>query len=476
MTTSAPNLASNLGLPPAFSQSCAKWPEFPVNLGSRATGINASRLEQYQKDLDTVEASLFLESETEVEEIVIASKKDPKSRFIYIHAANARDRLRVRRSMFTMILSFHQVMPEYLDFLPSFGRQSTPRDIRFSGFRQQVDLARPRPELAVEALARSGQQYQIAYNLKGVTLKDEGEWSIRNAAFYHRFDIETGHAVWIVTKGRTDVLDRYKEMTSKFGRPEDRAFGTTDECFVSSLAPHLLFCRWSTEDWRGYIRNLEEAVDRKALMAVLGPREQGYSPERYQAGDIRQMQIWEEQASEAIVVLDGNVAVMASLRRFYQRLAADRRFPCRRSCAGEIGDFANQLDTMVSDMRNNIERARALIKTTSDRRELIKQYRQDEEAGRMHRLNKNLEEEAIVVMIITLVTLVYLPATFVSTFFSTDIVKYQEDEYPDGKFSQLAMDRWLQVTLPLTLFTICAAWGAKKWASRKAAEADGEVR
>ena len=101
----------------------------------------------------------------------------------------------------------------------------------------------------------------------------------------------------------------------------------------------------------------------------------------------------------------------------------------------------------------------------------MKQYRGDEAAARVHRLNKNMEEEAIVVRIITLVTLIYLPATFVSTFFSTDIIKYADEDHPDGMadglFSNIAMNRWLQVTLPLTFLTLFAAWGGKAWASRQ---------
>lgn len=102
--------------------------------------------------------------------------------------------------------------------------------------------------------------------------------------------------------------------------------------------------------------------------------------------------------------------------------------------------------------------------------EQMKQYRGDESAERMHRLNKNMEEEAIVVRIVTLVTLVYLPATFVSTFFSTDIIKYQVEDFPDGKFNDMAMYRWLQVTLPLTFLTLFAAWAGKAWASSQSQE------
>ena len=84
--------------------------------------------------------------------------------------------------------------------------------------------------------------------------------------------------------------------------------------------------------------------------------------------------------------------------------------------------------------------------------------------------------------IITIVTLVYLPATFVSvssvylptvhritrahslsmqTFFSTDVVKFQKQGVgvgENGSFSPTAMKRWLQVTLPLTVVTLFLAW------------------
>ncbi|KAK4208645.1 hypothetical protein QBC37DRAFT_431673 [Rhypophila decipiens] len=507
--TAATTTQTTLPLPDAFSHSCARWTQYPTNLVPRTTGMNPSALKAYFSKLDVAESKLFTHDHNTVEvcfrdlevegvgalakynvhdelklgkwlgitkirdpakHLINASKKDPKSRLIYIYAEHSRDPLRIQRSMLTMILSFHQVMPEYLDFLWPFGLQSTPQDVRFSGFRQQLCLKKPPRSLVIDALGRSGQQYQMSYNLKGVTLKDDGEWSIRNAAFCHQYDVMTSRAVWIVTKGGMDLYENYKELTGSDGRPEDKAFGSDEECFVSSLSPHLLFSRWSTEDWRGFLRWLESEVDNDAALAVLGPREEGHHPKRYHPRDIRRMQIWEERANEAIVVLEGNVDVLSALRQFYLNLSKDDRFPLGQSCLGEIKDFASELEAMISDLKNNIGRAKALTKTTMDRKELMKQYRGDESAERMHRLNKNMEEEAIVVRIVTLVTLIYLPATFVSTFFSTDIVKYQVNDFPEGKFNDMAMYRWLQVTLPLTFLTLFAAWAAKAWASNQSQE------
>ena|SRR5438105_446617 len=104
------------------------------------------------------------------------------------------------------------------------------------------------------------------------------------------------------------------------------------------------------------------------------------------------------------------------------------------------------------------------------------------------------QNEAISMRIITLVTLIFLPATFVSvcaarfaeegeadilhqTFFSTDVIKYQASGNQEGNsgssmtfmgsFSSVAMARWLQVTLQLTLLTCIAAWRIYVWEKQR---------
>lgn len=193
----------------------------------------------------------------------------------YIYAENSRDQLKTTRSCLAQLLTYHQVMPVYLDFMLVFGAQSDPKDLRFSGFREQTLMRDPPRGPSIPDLGRSGRHFQLCYNLKGVTFKkknDENtkldEWSIRQAAIYHQFDIVFGTTVWIVTKGRTDIQQRYKELTSSEGREEDRTFNTLESCFRSSLAAHLLYSHWSTEDWRWYIRWLENVIDAEVSLNV----------------------------------------------------------------------------------------------------------------------------------------------------------------------------------------------------------------
>lgn len=398
---------------------------------------------------------------------VVVQQKDPKCRFIYIWGQHSRARLQITRALLVEIFTFHQVMPDYLDFVSVFGQQSEPRDLRFSSFREQKTLKVQHASTEIENLSRSGRQYQICYNLKGVTLKSQdvdnpvnNEWSIRQAAIYHRLDVVGGNTLWIVTKGGLDIQQRFKELTGNGARPEDKAFGTPDECFRSSLSAHLLFCYWSSEDWRGYIKWLENTIKEKTEMAVLGPTGQGHHHHLYTARDIQHLQQWAEKVRDVINILKSNVDVMISLRRFYTDLKENEEFPIRKSCNDDINVFASQLGNLMDDFNLQIDRADALVRLTADRTELVKQHR-------LERLNLNMENEAIIVRIITIVTLIYLPATFVSTFFSTDVVKYQGQDSPAGSFSRTAMIRWVEVTVPLTVLTMAFAWLGKSLAERK---------
>jgi len=172
--------------------------------------------------------------------------------------------------MLVRILTYHQVMPGYLDFLSVFGSQAEARDLRFSGFREQTTLKKPARGPIIPALGRSGRQFQLSYNLKAVACRSKSgtdiskqQWSIRQAAIHHQFDVEEGTTLWIVTQGNLSIKERVTEMTAVHGRQEDRAFGTKEECFSTSLTTHLLYCHWSVEEWRWYIQWLEEVIEKE---------------------------------------------------------------------------------------------------------------------------------------------------------------------------------------------------------------------
>ncbi|KAG9601193.1 hypothetical protein KCU77_g2022, partial [Aureobasidium melanogenum] len=398
----------------------------------------------------------------------------PKCRFICLYAAHSRARLRLTYDMLTRVLTFHQVMPGYLDFLHAFGAQDNPRAQFFAGFYQQTMLQNNAQ--IPKMIGYSWRQYQLCYNLRGVTCIKQfdgtvTEWSVRQAAIHHQFDVVYGTAVWVLTKGRQDLLEKIDQFTTHSAGP---TFNTPQACFGTSLEVHRMFCHWAADDWRQYIDWLEDGLESNTSLALYGSQESKHSRETYVPRDLQEIQLWKEKTSQAATLLNSNADVMAALRAYYVKLLENEDFPLRTECQKNIQNFATDIESNIIWARMQISRLNLLAEIIDGRKDLVAQHFQNQVAERTEQLNHNLEKEAIVMRIITIVTLVYLPATFVSTFFSTDIVHYQAsgDSGSETSYSHLAMMRWLQVTLPLTFVTILGAWMAFKTAtiSRKSAE------
>jgi len=75
--------------------------------------------------------------------------------------SHSRNTLKITRVMLQRLLTYHQVMYNFIDFIGVFGMQESPKDIRFSSFREQVSVSGPIRELELPTLGRTGHQYQI---------------------------------------------------------------------------------------------------------------------------------------------------------------------------------------------------------------------------------------------------------------------------------------------------------------------------
>lgn len=167
------------------------------------------------------------------------------------------------------MLSYFQVMPNFLDYLYVFGgKHGEDRERRFSAFRSENDCLTPDPNLRIPALNRTGKRFQMCYNLKTINLKstketedgDVEDWKIRQAAFHHQFDVEAMTQLWIVAEPQRDfrtlIADRFHEE-----RNHRAKFESFEQAFETSLGVHLACARWANEEWRWYIHYLERLVD-----------------------------------------------------------------------------------------------------------------------------------------------------------------------------------------------------------------------
>jgi len=220
--------------------------------------------------------------------------------------------------------------------------------------------------------------------------------------------------------------------------------------------------------------------------SAFGPREPGEVRKLYTPDDLQSLQGYEDKINETIMILEANIDVLTSLRKYYEALLGNKDFPLKKHCREDILKFSAQINDMIYDLNMQISRAKLLVRIAADRKSLILQHLQSQATEKMEKLTEMAQKEAISMRVITVVTLIYLPATFVSTFFSTDVVKYQNQagnrdgpqssQIVDGNFSKLALMRWLQVTLPLTAITVAVVYYYFRKARRHLASATGRFK
>ncbi|KAG8534061.1 uncharacterized protein KY384_000904 [Bacidia gigantensis] len=192
----------------------------------------------------------------------------------FVQASHGRQRLKATRKMLTLIFSYHQVLPSFLEFIFPFGLQLHARDFHFGGFRSQCRLTQQEIEagMGVAERGRSGRDIRICYNLKSAeSYKDREEnewpWFIGQSAIYHSFDIESCQSLWIVIKGDQALKDRIENAT-KDQAPQQQSHRSVEQSLAAALAVHQILCDWSGEGWRLYLNFLDEKFQSSTWRAV----------------------------------------------------------------------------------------------------------------------------------------------------------------------------------------------------------------
>lgn len=182
--------------------------------------------------------------------------------------------------MFSLICTFYQVPPSFLDFVFPFGMREHAQDFHFSGLREESRLASYDKGCALPDLNRSGRDLRFCYNLRSVEpskSQPDLPWSIRQCAVYHSFDVDNGQMSWIVVKGNKDMKDRITEASKKPTHDENLRESRSNR-FAASLETHLMLCNWSGENWRWYINDLEDQLQALTRGALAFPVEKSPTP------------------------------------------------------------------------------------------------------------------------------------------------------------------------------------------------------
>ncbi|KAI9709969.1 MAG: hypothetical protein M1820_003047 [Bogoriella megaspora] len=585
-----------------FAQSCDASLEYPENL--LTSSFDVYKYARYRQLLDQWQRKLFDDEKRACAEIWerleqpddyrltalrtiediknhlnrngSLSPQDPYCRMIFVQAQSSRDPLLITREMLTYLLTYHRVMPQFLDFAFSFGQQIYAQDFQYSGFRVERLLSHPGRNLDLNMLGRSGRGFQLCYSLRSAEPAQApdpspvAQWSIRQAAVYHCLDLETDRSFWIMLKANSTVKDRITAATSRASKLRLGELDSPRDSLTESMKIHQIMLEWTMENWRWYVNALEEELQRtrrtlsvrvqkppnplvtnpssiypatpvlsqktptlnstskKSLVSGLvrkinpgtrestmqsfssiqsptGPRSQSSSlpewltQEDFSFQDLQRIQSTEDKVSETLLILQANECVVSELQHFYESLLKDSdesEFIGNR-CAAAIQQLSQVANDAANELRMQQTRVNTLLRLFSARKSHMYgmlDYRNMEASKLlamkaqistekmegmtedMHKMTKDMhiiagktERETVSMRIVTLVTLLFLPATFTTTLMSTDILQLTSSgsDSPREAFSLVAFERFLAITLPLTAGTFALWYAVYRWVTWK---------
>ncbi|KAH6872126.1 hypothetical protein BKA58DRAFT_410329 [Alternaria rosae] len=214
--------------------------------------------------------------------------------------------------------------------------------------------------------------------------------------------------------------------------------------------------------------------------------------DKFNFKNLQAIQHIEEKVQEAMLVLKLNTEVLEQLRLHYGEVAEHAEFPqeLKDECKASLHRFNKSIVGVEKDMHMLQSRTETLLHLLANRKNLmsgILQHRSSkasefyakesrESAARMEIMTVKMQDlamktkqETVSMRVITTVTLFFLPATFIATFMSTDILNF---EHGKQDLQMQGLRLYLMIALPATALTFVAWYFIYYFARREARSND----
>ncbi|KAF2184449.1 hypothetical protein K469DRAFT_709209 [Zopfia rhizophila CBS 207.26] len=392
-------------------------------------------------------------------------------RVFYLRQRHSYSRVQVTKELFEQLLKSCRVFPRFNEYMIGFGQKDSESEVG-------------PPPLKFHPLCESKDNqyrgFECSYILRYIEFTDrkarKQPWSLRQFAVYHRYKPKRQNwcSTWILVGAsqRTEVrLDQYT-------RSIDDLVGS------NPFEIHIIFLDTAIASWRPYLVDLTRQVteqSNKALGTMVTSEMDFISLD---VEDHQQLKQIEDQIADLMLCLDSTsdtiIALIEMYLQFQDHQKDDPQYPNppRKSAFGcdaitfalkekdkEIAYTRQKAEGLLSKVQNS----RSLISSLLERQngcalkaqvatlnqqvsalESLEQQSQLESAA-MRELTEKGTRDSSSVRVLTIITLIYLPCTVVSNFYSTQFVNRRES----GKI-EYAQNYWLffAISVPLTIFTL----------------------
>ncbi|KFY93297.1 hypothetical protein V500_03784 [Pseudogymnoascus sp. VKM F-4518 (FW-2643)] len=209
--------------------------------------------------------------------------------------------------------------------------------------------------------------------------------------------------------------------------------------------------------------------------------------QEFKLKDLQLVQHLEEKANEVGPVLAANIDILRELYEHYRLVLSSDDCPSelKSGCQEAFRHFEKRIKGIITDLERQRSTTQILLGLLSNRKNLLYEIsnkravetsriyakraqlstdRMEKITDAMFEIARKTQQETVSMKIITLVTLFFLPGTFISTIMSTDIIQFKNnvEDYSSGALKWFAM-----VTVPFIVATFVTWYGFYWWARRK---------
>ncbi|RYP58857.1 hypothetical protein DL769_008770 [Monosporascus sp. CRB-8-3] len=190
-----------------------------------------------------------------------------------------------------------------------------------------------------------------------------------------------------------------------------------------------------------------------------------------------------DELEQGIISIEQNKAVLAEIQAQYETVLKSPAFKAHvrlEECTGKISTFFRRLRSIEREMDMHLVRLKALSRAIDSDKVVFDaalQYkstrtseyfahsakvssdRMEEWTMKMHGIAVKTEQETISMHVITIFTLIFLPGTFLATFFSSGVLNWNDEGLLDADWAlrSEALKLFLFICVPL-MIVIIAGW------------------
>ncbi|KAL3431438.1 hypothetical protein BDV09DRAFT_188408 [Aspergillus tetrazonus] len=371
----------------------------------------------------------------------IANTVKPDARIVSISCQNSLRPLGITEQAMSKLMTHYDIDASFFDLIVSFGDKPRTSDAGHGAMslKQRDDGA-------------SDIQYLFTYAENDST-RGLASWRIRQVCVFHRYNPSGAGNLWILL---------HVCPQSKLQRQIEYVLSTNPNALLAEWSSmHLLVFSTYLSGWRWCIRNLGDEIERTVDIALTldfsKPRARDHKDGLVQL-------LKQEYLGDRLVPLSARLrAALRTLRHLEQISSLSHFKGVSREQQG--GSMSGQVAHHITELEGHIESVQVLERKVRGISDLlavavtvenqavtidINNKMLDLNNKLVKLTNKSLDENATV-RIVTLVTLIYLPASFVSTLLGMNLFDYG----PEGNL-EVSHDFWIFFILavPLTAFTV----------------------